>query len=153
MKIATLSILFFLLTIGSASAFFDTPRTAGSSSADRIIQRVFNEAERAVIEEFYNSERLKKTKSEGASKKGKGDKKGLPPGLAKKEKLPPGLQKQLIKNGRLPPGLEKRSLPEGLYSRIESCRIKGLKCHEVGADVILIDAATEIIVDILRDVI
>src|SRR5262249_678727 len=34
--------------------------------------------------------------------------KGLPPGLAKKNKLPPGLQKQLDKNGKLPPGLQKR---------------------------------------------
>jgi hypothetical protein len=34
--------------------------------------------------------------------------KGLPPGLAKKGKLPPGLQKHLDKNGKLPPGLQKR---------------------------------------------
>src|SRR5215831_5359969 len=34
--------------------------------------------------------------------------KGLPPGLAKKESLPPGLQKQLVRNGQLPPGLEKK---------------------------------------------
>lgn len=39
---------------------------------------------------------------------------GLPPGLAKREKLPPGLQRQLAKNGTLPPGLQKKvqSLPE-----------------------------------------
>jgi len=33
---------------------------------------------------------------------------GLPPGLAKKGKLPPGLAKQLRRNGSLPPGLQKR---------------------------------------------
>ena len=37
--------------------------------------------------------------------------KGLPPGLAKKGKLPPGLQKHLDKNGKLPPGLQKRLEP------------------------------------------
>jgi len=35
----------------------------------------------------------------------------LPPGLAKKDRLPPGLEKQLVRNGTLPPGLQKRSYP------------------------------------------
>ena len=35
----------------------------------------------------------------------------LPPGLAKREQLPPGLEKQLERNGTLPPGLEKRVQP------------------------------------------
>ena len=35
----------------------------------------------------------------------------LPPGLAKKDRLPPGLEKQLVRNGTLPPGLEKRFYP------------------------------------------
>lgn len=38
----------------------------------------------------------------------------LPPGLAKRETLPPGLEKQLQKNGTLPPGLQRKvhDLPE-----------------------------------------
>jgi len=36
---------------------------------------------------------------------------GLPPGLAKREKLPPGLEKQIQRKGTLPPGLEKRMIP------------------------------------------
>lgn len=35
----------------------------------------------------------------------------LPPGLAKREQLPPGLQKQLVRNGTLPPGLAKKVRP------------------------------------------
>ena len=35
----------------------------------------------------------------------------LPPGLAKKDRLPPGLEKQLVRRGTLPPGLQKRRLP------------------------------------------
>lgn len=35
----------------------------------------------------------------------------LPPGLAKKDRLPPGLEKQLARNGTLPPGLQKRIQP------------------------------------------
>lgn len=35
----------------------------------------------------------------------------LPPGLAKKDRLPPGLEKQLVRSGTLPPGLQKRLYP------------------------------------------
>ena len=35
----------------------------------------------------------------------------LPPGLAKKDRLSPGLEKQLVRNGTLPPGLQKRFYP------------------------------------------
>ena len=36
---------------------------------------------------------------------------GLPPGLAKRDRLPPGLEKQLRRKGSLPPGLEKKLTP------------------------------------------
>lgn len=44
----------------------------------------------------------------------------LPPGLAKRDRLPPGLEKQLRRNGTLPPGLQKRvrSLPESCEVRL-----------------------------------
>jgi hypothetical protein len=35
----------------------------------------------------------------------------LPPGLAKREALPPGLRAQLHERGTLPPGLQKRLVP------------------------------------------
>ena len=35
----------------------------------------------------------------------------LPPGLAKKDRLPPGLEKQLVVKGSLPPGLQKKMYP------------------------------------------
>ncbi len=35
----------------------------------------------------------------------------FPPGLAKREKLPPGLERQLRRNGTLPPGLQKKVQP------------------------------------------
>ena len=35
----------------------------------------------------------------------------LPPGLAKRDSLPPGLDKQVERNGTLPPGLQKRTQP------------------------------------------
>jgi hypothetical protein len=35
----------------------------------------------------------------------------LPPGLAKRDRLPPGLEKQLRERGTLPPGLQKKITP------------------------------------------
>lgn len=35
----------------------------------------------------------------------------LPPGLAKRDELPPGLERQLVVRGTLPPGLRKRMQP------------------------------------------
>jgi hypothetical protein len=35
----------------------------------------------------------------------------LPPGLAKRDRLPPGLEKQLVLRGTLPPGLQKKIRP------------------------------------------
>ena len=48
------------------------------------------------------------------------DRTGLPPGLAKKDHLPPGLERQLQRNGTLPPGLQKRvqPLPEFCATRL-----------------------------------
>jgi hypothetical protein len=35
----------------------------------------------------------------------------LPPGLAKRDRLPPGLERQLVVRGTLPPGLQKKMQP------------------------------------------
>lgn len=35
----------------------------------------------------------------------------LPPGLAKRDRLPPGLERQLVVNGTLPPGLRRKMEP------------------------------------------
>ena len=80
--------------------------------------------------------------------------KGLPPGLAKRGKLPPGLQKHLDKNGKLPPGLQKRlePLPRDLEVRLprlpEHWERVILQEH-----VILIDRRTQRILDIIENVI
>ena len=80
--------------------------------------------------------------------------KGLPPGLAKKGKLPPGLQKHLDKNGKLPPGLQKRlePLPRDLEARLprlpEYWERVILQEH-----VVLIDRRTQQILDIIENVI
>ena len=50
------------------------------------------------------------------------DRASLPPGLAKRDRLPPGLERQLQRNGTLPPGLQKRAqrLPGSCEARLPS---------------------------------
>ena len=74
----------------------------------------------------------------------------LPPGLSKKNALPPGLQKQLAKNGSLPPGLEKqfKPLPRELVVLLPPLPAN----HErviVGVQVLVVDRTVQKILDII----
>jgi hypothetical protein len=75
---------------------------------------------------------------------------GLPPGLAKREELPPGLQRRLVRNGKLPPGLEKKiqPLPPVLIARLPPIPDNRTRVI-IGGNVILMDKTTSVIVDIL----
>lgn len=88
---------------------------------------------------------------EGYNHKNKNKSKGLPPGLAKKDRLPPGLEKQLERNGTLPPGLAKRDLPDDLESRLPR-RDDRYERVIVDNDVVLLERTTRRILDIIRDV-
>lgn len=78
----------------------------------------------------------------------------LPPGLAKRDRLPPGLEKQLRERGTLPPGLQKRvqPLPWELERRLRRLP-RGYRRVIIGGHVILMDEGTSVIYDIIRNVI
>lgn len=142
------AIAFLILVLATTAPAQVSAAKATQDSTERVLKRVFSEAEKAVIEEFFGYKHDPKYKREDHGKKSK---RGLPPGLAKKDKLPPGLQKQLEKNGRLPPGLARNDLPKRLVNKLYAPQ-KGTKRLIVGDDVILIDTATDIVLDILRGV-
>ena len=77
----------------------------------------------------------------------------LPPGLAKRDRLPPGLEKQLRERGTLPPGLQKRwqPLPGDLDRQLPRLPA-GYKRGVVAGHVILMNDKTALIVDIIRNV-
>ena len=74
--------------------------------------------------------------------------KGLPPGLAKKEQLPPGLQRQLVRNGRLPPGLQKniQPLPAAIEVKLSPLP-QGQKRIFISGKVILFDERKNVVLD------
>ena len=110
---------------------------------------VFTTVERRVIEDYFGIEPPERTSFKGKHKgKGKGRQKGLPPGLAKRGSLPPGLAKRKT----LPPGLDKRQLPPGLSGRLGPPP-HGTERFVVDTNVLLVETATGIVLDILEDVI
>lgn len=82
----------------------------------------------------------------------------LPPGLRKHLErtghLPPGLEKHLARNGRLPPGLQKdlTPLPPDLVGRLGRLPA-GTRLYLYNRDILLLNAHTNAVVDILRGVV
>ena len=67
------------------------------------------------------------------------------------ESLPPGIRRNLARGKPLPPGIAKRSAPPELASRV---RLRdGYELVEVGVDVFLVEVATNMVHDVLMDVI
>jgi Ni/Co efflux regulator RcnB len=73
----------------------------------------------------------------------------LPPGLAKKDRLPPGLEKQLVRNGTLPPGLQKRyyAVPVELERRLPPPPSDCVHVF-ISGHLVLLNKHTNLIVDI-----
>lgn len=155
----------FLLTGTAQSDSIDGKRilrsatdSAIDSAVDGAIKGGFSELERQLIGDYFNKHRYYADEDSGGKKskkhkgKGKGKQKGMPPGLAKRGKLPPGLQKQLQRNGTLPPGLAKRDLPGNLNAQLSSVD-EGLERVITNTSVLLVDKATGVIKDIIKDIV
>ena len=79
---------------------------------------------------------------------------GLPPGLAKRETLPPGLEKQLRERGTLPPGLQKKIQPLPIeLERQLTALPTGYRRVVIAGNVIVMNPTTGLIYDIVRNVI
>jgi hypothetical protein len=92
-----------------------------------IVEVVFTEIEKRLIREYYA------TRAVDA------------------DSLPPGIRKRLARGKPLPPGIAKRFLPGELESQLPTHA--GTVRRVVGDDVVLVAAATGVILDILFDVI
>ena len=125
----TNSILYGLAVI--SVLLFAAPSEAGEVG----VQVVFTDGEASIIRAYYNDQ--------GAPKKGKGkDSKGLPPGIAK----------NLQRGKPLPPGIAKQALPTGLVGLLPPAP-KGYERVVLSGKILLVETATQIIQDVLEDVI
>ncbi|MBL6953957.1 MAG: hypothetical protein ISR50_15065 [Alphaproteobacteria bacterium] len=128
----------------------------GQAARIDVTDVIFDAVEKRLIREYFApQDRKGQTKSDkeprGKGKKNQHGKKGrppgLPPGLAKRGGLPPGLAKRQ----QLPPGLARRDLPNGLLAILPTAAA-GTERLVVGNNVVLIQKATGIVLDILSDV-
>jgi len=116
-------------------------RTAGDKVREVLpeAERVFTTQERTIIRDWFGNPR---------------NLSGLPPGLAKREKLPPGLEKQLRERGTLPPGLQKKiqPLPPTLERQLRVLPT-GYRRAVIAGNVVLMNEKTALVYDIVRNVI
>jgi hypothetical protein len=101
---------------------------------DMDVRVVFSDHDRMIIRDYYRS-----------------DYRGLPPGLAKKGKVPPGHAFKLQRHHDLPPDVVWDPLPvnvEGRLSRLPDGYVRII----VGADVAIMHARTRVIVDLLEGI-
>jgi hypothetical protein len=67
------------------------------------------------------------------------------------QRLPPGIAKNLARGKPLPPGIAKKQLPGNLVAGLP--RRPGYDYVMAGSDVLLVEVATRVVTDILRDVV
>jgi len=97
---------------------------------------IFNDADRRKINQYFDKKHKSKT---------------LPPGLAKKDELPPGLRKHIEKYRELPPGIEGRRLPQELENTLSPLPSNYIRL-QVGGDIVLIHGRTRYVLDVVFDV-
>lgn len=125
-----------------------------SPTAEEVVNVVFSEIEKRIIERYFGKDEDEtegKNDDKGVTLKGKGKSKGLPPGLAKRANLPPGLARHVQLHGSLPPGLQKRNLPDDLLAQLPKLPV-GYERVIIDEDVVLIEKATGLILDVIEDV-
>jgi hypothetical protein len=142
MKKGLILVIFTFLLM---SYHYSAAEENGKSMAEKIADVAFSEIERQMIKKYYGKERDSSPVSSTKGKKGK----GLPPGLAKRDSLPPGLAMQLQRNGTLPPGLAKRALPADLESQLPPVKKGYQRSILEDLTIVLIEEATGRIADII----
>lgn len=98
------------------------------------VRIVFSDRDRIIIRDWYDDRR-----------------RSLPPGLAKKGKVPPGHAKRWGPRDTLPPGLAYRYLPVELERRLSRLP-EGYVRVIVGGDIVILNTRTRVIFDILHDI-
>ena len=124
---------------GEAAPRSEPERTTGDKVREVLpaSEPVFTTQERTVITRWFTTNRS-----------------NLPPGLAKRETLPPGLERQLRQRGTLPPGLQSKiqPLPVELERQLTAIPT-GYRRVVIAGNVIVMNPTTGLIYDIVRNVI
>lgn len=109
---------------------------ASPSFADQAgIDVTFTDGEASIIRAYYRNHDT----AENGKKRGK-------------KSLPPGIAKNLERGKQLPPGIAKQALPAGLIGQLPPPP-KGFERIELQGKVLLVEIATQVIHDVLEDIV
>jgi hypothetical protein len=113
-----------------------TPRHGEIRVHDRDydVHVVFSDHDRVLIRDYYGPPH-----------------RGLPPGLAKKGKVPPGHAWRMQRHGPIPPEVAWRPLPNDLDRRLSRLP-DGYVRVIVGADIGIMNVRTRVVFDVLEDI-
>ena len=135
----TLLVTLLAISLAPAVAFAGQGRGRGhadgrgaSASDDTVV--IDRDGPRRIVRDYYRNN-------------------ALPPGLAKRQSLPPGLEKQLRERGELPPGLQKRltAVPSPLAARLPSLPPYYSR-YFAGSDLLVVDTRSNRIVSVIPNI-
>ena len=109
----------------------DVRGNAGEVQTLHAVGGLISAVERAIIDDYLN-------RHAGA----------LPPVFANATPLPPGIAKKIARGGTMPPGIAKKVMPDALLTQLPPR--PGQRWLVVGTDLLVLDIATNVIVDILK---
>lgn len=112
-----------------------------AEAADAGVAAKFSDLEITAIRAYYRDHSDRDHIGKG---KGKGNKGA--------QSLPPGIAKNLRRGKPLPPGIAKQALPDGLI-RLLPPAPRGYERIVLGGKILLVEVATQVIHDVLEDVI
>lgn len=133
-----------LVTLGSGAAFADHDHDAdhghghghayGHDKHDRDDDRDYYQDHDHELREWYHSHYN-----------------NLPPGLAKRDRLPPGLERQLVVRGTLPPGLRREMHPCPVeVERVLPPPPVGFSHTIIGGHIVLVNPRTFFVLDVFH---
>jgi hypothetical protein len=99
------------------------------------VRVVFSDPDLRIIRDYYRT-----------------DYRGLPPGLAKKGKIPPGHAYKLQRNQGIPPSVNWTYLPASVESRLSRLP-EGYVRVIIGADVAILHTRTRVVVDLIENIV
>lgn len=128
-----LILIAFTLISGCVTMPQNTSGRVVIADENKYVDVRFNDNDRRYIRNYYH----KKTK-------------GLPPGLAKKGKIPPGHARKLARHGHLPHDTPYAYLPRHLEENLGHLPSGYIRVR-VGQDIVLMNRKTRVIMDVIHD--
>jgi hypothetical protein len=107
------------------------PTSVEKALSKHLVGGLISAVERAVIADYLDRNRD-----------------NLPTTFAGAKPLPPGIAKKIARGGTLPPGIAKKTLPGGLLAQLPVR--PGQAWRLVGTDLLIVEVASNVIVDVLK---